>query len=68
MMRKGSLVTMLRPYAVDPTVDGSPSIACGAVVRVVAMRRTAFGCRVYDVTDGTVTIAGVPRHAIKEQR
>lgn len=46
---------MLRTY------DG---IARGALVTVVATRRTAFGTPVCDVTDGTITLTDIPRHAL----
>ena len=63
-LRAGSTVMMLRPYAVDSQDPASPSIARGANVRIVDVRRTAFGTRIYDVTNGVVTIFGIPRHAI----
>ena len=58
-LRKNTLVMMLRPYAVD-----GQSIDRGAAVRIVRCDRTAFNTRIYTVTDGTVTLTGIPRHAL----
>lgn len=63
-LRNGSVVTLLRSYATDSRFDGSPHIARGACVTILGMRRTTFGCRAYDVTDGVVTLNGIPRHAL----
>lgn len=64
-IRKGSTVTMLRPYAVDPDDPSSVSIARGASVRVVAIGRDSFNGRLYTVTDGAVQIANLPRHVLR---
>lgn len=57
-IRKGSTVTMLRPYG---------AIARGTRVTVVAARRTAFRTPTYDVTDGVSTVVNIPRHALEDR-
>ncbi len=64
-LRKGNTAVMLRPYSVNPTVEGSPSIARGATVTIVSVRKTVWNERAHTVTDGIVTITDLPRHVLK---
>lgn len=65
VIRRGSWVTMLRTYAIDPDDKNSPKIERGMRVRVTNVKASAFGGKMYTVTDGEHTIGPLPAHVVQ---